>query len=359
MMHVTAVFLNVDRLSILELSADNTEYFLTHSTEDSSRVPTNFRVDDLAWYSRRLLNKEEVLIADVDQLPEQANNLKSTLRSRGIRSSLSVPLEVSESVLGALEFSSTHRAMEWPEPVVAQCRIAGRIFAGALSRKRADQALTSSERIKDSIVASLAIHVAVLNQEGIVIAVRNRLSEPGSGKLAAPHSVAPGDDYLEVVQCALGRGTRQAETAIRGIRAVCAGEQDRIEIEYPYQCEDKQHWFLMTVTGLSNSSERALVVHRNISKERWAKQAIRELSGKLIRAQEEERSRIARELHDDISQQLVLLEIDLRRIQSGGSPQVDLEGACKTIDDISHDVHRLSHRLHSTKLEHLGLLSVA
>jgi signal transduction histidine kinase len=110
------------------------------------------------------------------------------------------------------------------------------------------------------------------------------------------------------------------------------------------------------VTALPDSSESALVVHRNISKERWAEQAIRELGGKLIRAQEEERSRIARELHDDISQQLALLGVHLRSIRNAGLPQVDLERACRAIDDISHDVHQLSHHLHSTKLDHLGLV---
>lgn len=93
-----------------------------------------------------------------------------------------------------------------------------------------------------------------------------------------------------------------------------------------------------------------------ICKERRTRQAIRELSGKLIRAQEEERSRIARELHDDITQQLALLGVHLRRIQSTGLPQVNLERACKALDDVSRDVHRLSHQLHSTKLDYLGLV---
>lgn len=85
----------------------------------------------------------------------------------------------------------------------------------------------------------------------------------------------------------------------------------------------------------------------------------RDLSGRLIRAQEEERSRIARELHDDICQQLALLVIDLRRIRDSDCTSTTckerLSEVCSKVNELSKDVHDLSHRIHSTKLNHLGL----
>jgi signal transduction histidine kinase len=108
-----------------------------------------------------------------------------------------------------------------------------------------------------------------------------------------------------------------------------------------------------------DSTGIAVVAHRDISKDKQTEQAIRELSGKLIRAQEEERSRIARELHDDISQQLALLAIDLRRVLGANvpPPAAKVQELCKKVDDISDDLRRISHRLHSTKLDHLGLVA--
>lgn len=87
--------------------------------------------------------------------------------------------------------------------------------------------------------------------------------------------------------------------------------------------------------------------------------AVRNLSGRIINAGEEERKRIARELHDDIGQRLSLLSIGLE-----GANQKDGNEAhghecwddpLLQLDEIITDVHNLSHQLHSNKLQHLGL----
>ncbi len=85
-----------------------------------------------------------------------------------------------------------------------------------------------------------------------------------------------------------------------------------------------------------------------------------EFSGRLIRAQEEERARIARELHDDIGQRLALLAIDLQQLDgalSGGNEALHdrMQSLWKQINDISTDAGRISHQLHSSKLQLLGL----
>ncbi|HET9386050.1 MAG TPA: ATP-binding protein [Gemmatimonadales bacterium] len=86
---------------------------------------------------------------------------------------------------------------------------------------------------------------------------------------------------------------------------------------------------------------------------------IRDLGGRLLKAQETERSRIARELHDDISQQMALLQIDLELL--GGAAQGhagELAGeALNRAQGVARSVHDLSHRLHPAKLRLIGLVS--
>ena len=86
-----------------------------------------------------------------------------------------------------------------------------------------------------------------------------------------------------------------------------------------------------------------------------------ELSGRLIRAQEDERSRLARELHDDFSQRLAVLAIDLERTASiiSESPveaRRRIYELWNRVSEIGADLHSLSHRLHSSTLESLGLV---
>ena len=85
---------------------------------------------------------------------------------------------------------------------------------------------------------------------------------------------------------------------------------------------------------------------------------IRDLGGRLLNAQEYERSRIARELHDDISQQLALLSIDLDMLKVGvPSEAAALAGeAADRAHAVSKSVHDLSHRLHPAKLRLIGLV---
>jgi signal transduction histidine kinase len=86
---------------------------------------------------------------------------------------------------------------------------------------------------------------------------------------------------------------------------------------------------------------------------------IRDLGGRLLNAQETERAWIARELHDDIGQQMALLEVDLELLL-GGAVQDDAEelaGAVLNLAQrIARSVHDLSHRLHPAKLRLIGLV---
>jgi len=91
---------------------------------------------------------------------------------------------------------------------------------------------------------------------------------------------------------------------------------------------------------------------------RESEEALRDLSRRLIRAHEEERARLARELHDDLTQRLARLAIDLGRFD----PRAGATSAAETIRAVrdglarlSEDIHALAYRLHPTVLEDLGL----
>lgn len=83
----------------------------------------------------------------------------------------------------------------------------------------------------------------------------------------------------------------------------------------------------------------------------------RDIAGRLLSAQETERARIARELHDDISQQLALLTVDLESLDAGSDGTGELtEDVVLRAHSIARSVHDLSHRLHPAKLRLIGLV---
>jgi len=91
---------------------------------------------------------------------------------------------------------------------------------------------------------------------------------------------------------------------------------------------------------------------------------VRDLAGRLITAQEQERARIARELHDDVCQRMALLGIELTRLRETlPHGAVDARDQVRSLDHavtaLTKNVQGISHQLHSSKLEYFGLAVAA
>jgi two-component system NarL family sensor kinase len=93
-----------------------------------------------------------------------------------------------------------------------------------------------------------------------------------------------------------------------------------------------------------------------------AGKALRYLTGRLLQAQEEERRRLARELHDGLNQQLAMLAVELgilaREVPDDQARLRDqILNLRSRTEAVSNDVRSMTHHLHPAALEHLGLVS--
>jgi PAS domain S-box-containing protein len=102
----------------------------------------------------------------------------------------------------------------------------------------------------------------------------------------------------------------------------------------------------------------------DVTDHKLAEESLADMSRKLIEAQEQERTWIARELHDDITQRITLVLVNLERLQGDSSPLAPavtqrLTEIKEHLSSLASDVQALSHHLHSSKLEYLGLVTAA
>jgi PAS domain S-box-containing protein len=108
--------------------------------------------------------------------------------------------------------------------------------------------------------------------------------------------------------------------------------------------------------------QRIIGMVADVTGRKLAEEALFSLSRRLIEAQELERARIARELHDDLSQRMALLQISLEQVtqDSAGfssNTQQQLHNITKVCSEVSSTLHDLSHQLHPYKLDTLGLVA--
>jgi PAS domain S-box-containing protein len=102
----------------------------------------------------------------------------------------------------------------------------------------------------------------------------------------------------------------------------------------------------------------------DVTDRKLAEEALAGVGRRLIEAHEEERTWLARELHDDINQRIALLAVQLEQwAQHPPSSGVEVTGHVRQVrqqlSDLGADVQALSHRLHSSKLEYLGIAAAA
>ncbi len=100
----------------------------------------------------------------------------------------------------------------------------------------------------------------------------------------------------------------------------------------------------------------------DITERKLSEEMVLDMAGRLIAAHEEERGRIARELHDDLSQRMALLQIGVEQLGEdmpalSVKNREQLRAIVKIAGEISSDIHDLSHQLHPSKLDTLGLVT--
>ena len=157
----------------------------------------------------------------------------------------------------------------------------------------------------------------------------------------------------------LGRTVRDimppllAETFMRAIEEVFLRD-DTITVEYELPLDEVRQFEGRIVRA---GADRVLAIVRDITDVTRAANLNRELAGRLIASQEAERRRIARELHDDVGQRMAVLTIGIEQLAARHAAEYGFRELADSARDIAFALHSMSHGLHPSKLQLLGLLS--
>jgi len=144
-------------------------------------------------------------------------------------------------------------------------------------------------------------------------------------------------------------------------QAMAAGNHYYVEYRVVWP-DGTVHWAESrghTNTDAQGRRVQMIGVSMDITERKQAEETLRAVGGRLIEAQEQERIRIARELHDDVCQRLAILGIEIEKLKE--PPRLSMRELAERTEhltgfttEIARDLQALSHELHSSKMDILG-----
>lgn len=220
-----------------------------------------------------------------------------------------------------------------------------------------------NEELTRAVLDSLAAHVAVLDRSGTIIATNAAWERFARENGGLPAKTGIGIDYFAVCRSADGETAGGAAEVAAALAGVLRGERGEFCYEYPCHSPTEQRWFLLRASGLGAGPGGAVLLHVDITERKLMEgklldhERLKLVTTGLINGQEEERRRLARELHDGLNQGIAMLAIELGMLAQtaeGGSRE-EIRRLQRNTFELSEQVRRISHQLHPASLEHLGL----
>ena len=348
-------FLNVDRITLYGRSEPGTDFRALHyATHDKTALMFPLLTEtQFPWAMSRLRDGQALLVENVEQLPQEAV-AEREVAQRGVKSFAATPLRAANSVLGVLLLAMTTRQRGWPAELVRQLQILGDIFYQAVLRGRAEEAARESEK-RFALVADTAPMLVWMSGPDKLCTYFNKGWLDFTGRTVNEEL---GDGWIAGVH------PEDRDPCMSGYIEAFDRRQD-FKLEYRLRRHDGQYRWIMDCGVPRFSPDGSFLGYIgsciDISDLKLSQQEMEELSGRLIHAQEEERKRVARELHDNFGQKVIVLSMELAQHLSKpeNPPQVEacLRSLGGQLKEIARAMNVTAHQLHSSHLEVLGLVS--
>ncbi len=326
---------------------------------EGARPSEPMRQDQYPWTRLQLLAGRLIVVSSPEALPVEAAIDRETCRSFGIKSAIALPLAVGgEAPIGALGLNSLRAQRDWPDALVKRLQLVAQVFAHALARQRQEQRLLQSEArlAAGADLAGLAFYEVDFEQG--VAHVDDRLRD----LCGIPADRSRGLQALDFWMQQIHPDDRERILDLR--RQLHDGRLERLSVEYRFPHPTRGERWIHHVGRVarrdaSGRTLRSFGVLRDITEAKRAVQALHDLSRRLIRAHEDERALLARELHDDVTQRLAVLAIDVGRAElaaAEGAQADAMRSVRAELVRLSEDIHSLAYQLHPSVLEELGLV---
>lgn len=230
----------------------------------------------------------------------------------------------------------------------------GMLLVNRMQQLRAERKLLESERFARATMDALTAHIAVLDEDGTILAVNKAWEDFARANPPVFRCDCGTTNYLEACKIARGKDREQALAFAEGIRAVRSGEKKDFSLEYPCHSPAEQRWFVGRVTRFEGPGPlRIVVAHENITERKRAEEELQrhrehleELIAQRTQELEERNAELIREVADRQKAEKAIRESEERfRILVDLAPDIIFRiRGDKTIDFVSSVVSQMGWR---------------
>ena len=160
-----------------------------------------------------------------------------------------------------------------------------------------------------TVIDALTPRVAVLDCDLSILAVNQAWRRFAIENGAGPAEAGVGTGYLDFITQSPDREAAAAETTLHKI---LEGQQESFCLDYAAETAAGRRWFQLKVASVADQGKKLLLAcHEDVTDRKAAQEAQREIDQRILEAREDERRRIARELHDSTVQKLFAVNLNL------------------------------------------------
>ena len=278
-------FANADSSYVFQFSEDQKFVTCTHEwraegLEKSVERIENVAVETYPWGMQKLLQREEVIIPRVSDLPPEASSERQRFEQQGIQSILAVPMVFGGNVIGFIGLESVREKIMWAEDIRSLLEIVGQVFANALENKKTRQALQESEERLRTVYETFPDPVTIIEaREGRCIDVNSAFTR------------VTGWSATEVIgktaaDLKIWYDPAERQKMLDGISS--KGKIENLEVKFRLKNGSLITALMSAILIQLNNQPHILTITRDISELKSAQEEREQLKTQLIQAQKME-----------------------------------------------------------------------
>jgi PAS domain S-box-containing protein len=230
-------------------------------------------------------------------------------------------------------------------------------FSDITKRRLAEEAAARSKAVLNASIDSLSAHIVILDAAGTIVASNKAWRRFAAGQWRARMASGPG--FLALYE-QMGDDSADTPLIAARVRSLLAGRRSSLRHIFQLSFGNQVRWYqLVAARFLHEGKAFAVVATEDVTEVRETNRALGELSERLLTLQEDERQRIAAELHDSTAQHLAAIGLNAMNLKARSSSDADTQKLWEdvevSLEEATRELRAFTYLLHPMRLERDGL----